>query len=387
MSDKTAPVQIDLSQPRTPRQYLRLFFSGFAMGSADVVPGVSGGTMAFILGVYETLINGIKSFNIRTVRLALRFDIKGIFEQIPVRFFLALGLGLASAVLLLANLLHDLLENQPTFIFAFFAGLILASILAINVKVKWSPQAAVALVVAALFAFFLVGIDTDSPDPVGDLLAALASGEGVAEAEAELVSALQANDAENIELRIESLKTTALAGLDTSEIEESLAEDVFQPSQLPTLFFSGMIAICAMLLPGISGSFILLILGQYAAALGAVRNFDIVSIAALGAGAVIGIIVFSRVISWLLKHYQNVTIAALVGFMVGSLRLIWMEAAKGVDVVSETGALDGGQWALALGLLLFGFLLVSLLDHLQSRSNPVFALFWHAPKADVGQQT
>jgi uncharacterized membrane protein len=342
--------------------------------------------MAFILGVYQTLINAIKSFDVSTVRMALKFDIRGIFEHVPVRFFLALGLGLVSAVLLLANLLHDLLENQPTFIFAFFAGLILASILAIIIKVKWSPQAAFALLAAAVFAFFLVGIDTSSPDPVGDLMAALESGAGEAEAEAELVSALQANDATDIQARIDSLKAAFAAGTDTAAIEESLNDDVYQPSQLPVLFFSAMIAICAMLLPGISGSFILLVLGQYTAALGAVRNFEILNIAALGAGAVIGIIVFSRVISWLLRHYHNVTIAALVGFMVGSLRLIWIEASNGVEIVSETGALSAGQWALALGLLVFGFLLVSLLDHLQSRTNPVFAPFWRAPKVDVGQK-
>ena len=381
-----APAQVDLSHPRTPRQYLRLYLTGFAMGSADIVPGVSGGTMAFILGVYETLINAIKSFDVRTVRLALKLDIRGIFEHVPVRFFLALGLGLVSAVLLLANLLHDLLEEQPTFIFAFFAGLILASILAINGRVKWSPAAAFSLIAAAVFAFFLVGIDTSSPDPVADLVAALESGTGVAEAEAALISALQANDATEIEPRIDSLKAAVAAGTDTSAIEESLNDDVYQPSQLPVLFFSAMIAICAMLLPGISGSFILLVLGQYTAALGAVRNFEILNIAALGAGAVVGIIIFSRVISWLLKHHQNVTIAALVGFMLGSLRLIWMEASKGVDVVSDTGALSAGQWALALGLLVFGFLLVSLLDHLQSRTNPVFAPFWRAPKVDVGQK-
>lgn len=380
-----APAQVDLSRPRTLRQYLRLYLTGFAMGSADIVPGVSGGTMAFILGIYETLINGIKSFDVRTIRMALKFDIKGVLRHVPVRFFLALGLGLVSAVLLLANLLHKLLENQPTFIFAFFAGLILASILAVNVKVKWSPQAAFALVAAAVFAFFLVGIDTEAPDPVGDLLLALETGEGVTEAEAELVSALEANNAADIEVRIESLTTAALSGLDTSEIEESLAEDVYQSSQLPTLFFSAMIAICAMLLPGISGSFILLVLGQYTAALGAVRNFELLNIAALGAGAAIGMIVFSRVISWLLRHYENVTIATLVGFMIGSLRLIWIEAAEGVEIVSETGALSAGQWALTLTLLLVGFLLVSLLDHLQSRANPVFGLFWRAPRVDVGQ--
>jgi putative membrane protein len=97
-------------------------------------------------------------------------------------------------------------------------------------------------------------------------------------------------------------------------------------------------------------------------------------------GAVIGIIAFSRILSWLLKHYENLTIAALVGFMLGSLRLIWMEAAKGVDVISDSGSLNGGQWGIVVFVLVIGFLVVSLLDHLQSRTNPVFAWAWRPGK-------
>jgi putative membrane protein len=337
--------QTDLSHPKTPGEYLRVFFSGFAMGSADIVPGVSGGTMAFILGIYETLINAIKSFNLDAIRKALKFDLEGVLNQIPFRFLIALGLGLGTAVLLISNILHGLLENQPTFIFAFFAGLIIASIVAIGIKVRWEPVAVVALVVAAAFAFVIVGFNADEP-------------ETVVETNTQLESA---------------------AAVETVEIEEA-----YVPSPPLTLFFSGMIAICAMLLPGISGSFILLILGQYAAVLGAVSNLHLVSIAAVGAGAAIGIIAFSRVISWLLKHHENVTIAALVGFMLGSLRLIYDEAVGGIDVITGGEAFDEAQWGLVALLLIGGFLLVSLLDHLQSRTNPVFAWFWKpAPGIDM----
>jgi putative membrane protein len=365
----------DLSQPRTLREYLRLYFTGFAMGAADIVPGVSGGTMAFILGVYETLINAIKSFDITAIRKALKFDVQGVMEHIPFRFLIALGLGVGSAIILLASLLHTLLEEQPTFIFAFFAGLIVAPILAIGIKVKWSPDAIAALLIAGVVAFVIVGIGAED-DPVDNLVTAVEDGAGVDSARADLIAALVSAKVENPSERAQALILAVESDQNVKAVEDALNEDLYQPSSPVTLFFSGMIAICAMLLPGISGSFILLILGQYTIVLYAVKTLDRVSVGAVGLGAAVGVIAFSRVISWLLKHYENATIAALVGFMTGSLRLIYSEASKGVDVVSADNALSGGQIALVVALMLFGFVLVSFLDHLQSRRNPVFAWIW-----------
>ncbi|MCA9913112.1 MAG: DUF368 domain-containing protein, partial [Anaerolineae bacterium] len=135
--------------------------------------------------------------------------------------------------------------------------------------------------------------------------------------------------------------------------------------------------ICAMILPGISGSFILLILGQYKFVLGAVRGRDIVSLIFVAIGAVVGLLAFSRVLSWLLKHYENTTIAVLVGFMLGSMRLILYRSTYIVNEETDVATalnLDSTQIAIALGLALVGFLLVSFIDHLQSRNNPVFRL-------------
>jgi putative membrane protein len=370
----------DLSQPGTPKEYLRLYFTGFAMGAADIVPGVSGGTMAFILGVYETLINAIKSFDITAIRKALKFDVQGVMEHIPFRFLIALGLGVGSAIILLASLLHTLLEEQPTFIFAFFAGLIVASILAIGIKVRWSPTAIAALLIAGVVAFVIVGIGAED-DPVDNLVTAVEDGEDVDSARADLISALVSAGVENPTERAQALILAVESDQDVKVVEDALNEDLYEPSPPVTLFFSGMIAICAMLLPGISGSFILLILGQYTIVLYAVKTVDRVSVGAVGLGAAVGVIAFSRVISWLLKHYENATIAALVGFMTGSLRLIYSEASKGVDVVSVDNALSGGQIALVVALMLFGFVLVSFLDHLQSRRNPVFAWIWKPASA------
>lgn len=384
MSDQTHQLQEDLSKPQSIREYLRLYFSGFVMGAADVVPGVSGGTMAFILGVYATLINAIKSVNLDSIRAALRFDIRRVLEIVPYRFMLALLLGIASAVILLANLLHTLLEEQPTFIFAFFGGLIVASIVAIGVKVRWSPVAMAALLVAAVFAFALTGFSAGGADPVGEMIDAVRFGteDDIMRAEAGLITALTQAEYPSASEEVAAFQAAIQSGEGQRLFKDAFDEALYVPSGTLVLFLSGAIAICAMILPGISGSFILLILGQYTVVIGAVKTFDLVTVGTVGAGAVVGLILFSRVLSWLLKNYENVTVAALVGFMLGSMRLIVSEASAGVRVVSDSGQLAGGQWLMVVGLVVFGFLLVSFLDHLQSRANPVFAWVWKPRPAE-----
>ncbi|MDW8297826.1 MAG: DUF368 domain-containing protein [Anaerolineae bacterium] len=299
----------DFSQPRTLRQFLRLYLTGVAMGAADVVPGVSGGTMAFILGVYSTLLNAIKSFNFKAIRLLLSLKIGELLRHISFFFLLALGAGILTAILALANALGTALEQQPTLVYAFFGGLIVASIISVALFLRWNLTAILALIAGALFAYWLVAL----PE---------------------------------------------LADADHS---------------FPTLFFSGAVAICAMILPGISGSFILLILGQYKFVLDAVRTLDIGSVLAVALGAAVGIIAFSRVLSWMLKHHYTVTVAALVGFMVGSLRRIWIEGERGLSKLGEIGA---SEVALIVGLFIIGFVLVSFIDHLQSGRNPLFVRLW-----------
>jgi putative membrane protein len=319
----------DLSRPSTAQEYIRIFLSGFAMGSADIVPGVSGGTMAFILGIYETLINGIKSFNIEAIKKTLAFfssdegkpknkpSLMDIVDHLHLRFLIALGFGLITAVIALSSLLEGWLSSQPTYIFAFFAGLIIASVFVIGLKVKWSIGTGISLLIGALVAFFIT-----NPE-LGTL------------------------------------------------------GDTFGNGPL-VLFISGAIAICAMILPGISGSFILLILGQYDFILRAVKERDVVSILFVGAGAGIGILIFSRILSWLLKRYENVTIALLVGFMVGSMRLIIFRATNLInEETNEVTAIriETNQIIIAAILALVGFVIVNLLDHMQTQNNPLFRIF------------
>ncbi len=307
---------------RTPTQSLRLFFTGIAMGTADVIPGVSGGTMAFILGIYEDLLNAIKSFNLEVARLALQFNYREVLEQIPWRFLLILLSGIGLAFFSLAHVVGWMQNNYPEFLFAFFFGLILASILAVGAMVRWLPRAVIAFIVGTIMAYLIVGL-----------------------------------------------------------IPLDISHDPL------TLFFSGMIAIMAMILPGISGSFILLILGQYDFVIEAVRSFDIVSILFVGAGSIVGIVGFSRVLSWLLRHYHQATVATLVGFMLGSLREIWPwkeVIATRINRHGETVPLiernilpnfASQEFVIALMLCILGFLIVTVLDHLQSGSNPVFRIF------------
>ena len=318
------PKHEDLSQPRTPAQYLRLFLTGFAMGAADIVPGVSGGTMAFILGVYQTLIDAIKSFNVEALRLALGLKIKQLRAHIPLRFLVAMGVGLLTAILLLSSFLSATLDDADgrALLFAFFFGLVLASILTIGVKVRWTGASSLTFVVGAAAAFIIVNVVPADAD-----------------------------------------------------------------HSAPMLFVSGMIAITAMILPGISGSFMLLILGQYDYVLTAVSERDLPPVIIVGLGAVVGIIAFSRVLSYLLANYYNRTVALLVGFMAGSLWKIypWKQCLESdLDrhgdfrcLVERNIAPDfgGESFVVAALLMLAGFVLVNLLDHMQTRENPLARMF------------
>jgi putative membrane protein len=321
----------DHSHPKTPRDYLRLFLTGFAMGAADLVPGVSGGTMAFILGIYEDLLNAIKSFNFHALRLALGLKFKELLEHIPLRFLIALGLGIGTAILLLSNALSTTLADPVgrVLLFAFFFGLVIASILAVWPHVRWSAPTFVALAIGTIVAFVIVNL------------------------------------------------TPAFA----------------EPAPL-NLFIAGMIAICAMILPGISGSFILLIMGHYDNVLNAVSNRDFVTVGIVAVGCAVGIVIFSRVLSWLLKRQYQITVAALIGFMIGSLWKVWPWKECVVSDLDRHGDLrclqemnllpqPGADLALAVGLMIVGFVVVSFLDHLQSGRNPLFSLFWRRTPAEA----
>lgn len=283
------------------------------MGAADIVPGVSGGTMAFIMGVYEDLLEGIKSFNIELIRKALSFDFKAVFTQIPWQFFICLGTGLVMAVGLLAGVLHKAYEVHRVELYAFFFGLVLASIVLLARGIRWNLQ------------------------------------------------------------RIAALVTGAVVGY--------LAVTIAPVEQLPSTFlvngFCGAIAITAMILPGVSGSFLLLILGKYDTAIRAVKEFDLLTLAPFALGAIIGILLFSRFLSWVLHRWHAVTVACLIGFMAGSLRKLfpWKEDVQTLVKDGETIVLRDkvivpefdAAFVQAVGLMVAGVLVILAIEWIRKR--------------------
>lgn len=286
------------------------------MGAADVVPGVSGGTIAFITGIYEELINSIKEINTGAVRLFFTGRWRSFWKQINGSFLLAVFAGIFISVLSLAKLLEYLLEHQPVLIWSFFFGLVLASSYVVSKKIgHWDYSRVVALIGGIGIAFYI------------------------------------------------------------TSVTPTTTSDAFW-----FVFLSGGLASCAMILPGISGSFILLLLGKYSFALHAVNNRIIPDLLLLGAGAVTGLILFANLLSWLLKKYHDATITVLVGFMIGSLNKIWpwKETLRTIVVEGETKPLveknilpslgnpDHQVW-LALLLAVIGIALILFIEIVLTR--------------------
>ncbi|MCK9269902.1 MAG: DUF368 domain-containing protein [Bacteroidales bacterium] len=240
-------------------KYLTLVIKGMAMGAADVVPGVSGGTIAFITGIYEELIFSIKSINLKSLKLLFRGRIAAFWKAINGNFLVSIVVGIGISILSLARLLTFILINYPELIWSFFFGLIVASAIYVAKQIKvWNASTWISLIAGIVVAYVI------------------------------------------------------------TEITPAETTDAWW-----FIFLSGAIAICAMILPGISGSFILLLLGKYTYIMAAVSNLEIGILVIFLAGAVVGIVSFSNVLAFLLKKYHNQTIALLAGFMVGSLNKVW----------------------------------------------------------------
>ena len=240
-----------------------LTLKGLCMGSADVIPGVSGGTIALITGIYEDLIHALKSIDATMVKKALDFDLKGALACVHIRFLLSLFAGIGIAIISLARLMNFLLNHYPVFTWSLFLGLIAASILAVSRKVaNWGPRTGISLVAGTAVAVFIVNL-----------------------------------------------------------------MPVTTPESLWFIFLCGIIAICAMILPGISGAFILLILGKYEFITATLKNpflsQNLVIIIIFCLGCLIGLLSFSRLLNYLLTAFHQLTMAFLTGLMVGSIPKIW----------------------------------------------------------------
>lgn len=304
---------------RTLTDYFRISFCGFAMGCADVVPGVSGGTMAFILGIYEELIDSIRSFtDVRILKLVITFQVKELMRIFPWRFLVSLGLGMVIAILSLAKALEWTLENHPVLLWSFFFGLVLASVFTLAKRVEnWKISTTIGTLLGSIAGYTIVG----------------------------------------------------MVPLET-------------PNTGLFLFFCGCIAICAMILPGISGSFILVLLGKYEYVLSAVNNRDFLVLFIFASGCGVGILSFAHVLSWLLKRYHEMTIAVLIGLLFGSLRKIWpwKETIKEIldrhgkpIPIEEINVIPAGNVIIPLLLLFGGFIVVFILERCALSKEPVSA--------------
>lgn len=285
------------------------------MGIAELVPGVSGGTIAFISGIYEELINSINNVNFSTLKTLQREGFKPFWTQLNGNFLLALFSGMLVSIVSFSKLIKWALEFHPVPIWSFFFGLVLASILFVAKGVKkWTLGSLLLLAASAVLAFFI---------------------------------------------------TT----LPPSENADSL----------PYLFMSGSIAICAMILPGISGAFILVLLGSYKTVIDAVDEKDFKILITVALGCLVGLLSFARLLKWMFNHHKNITLAILTGFIAGSLNKIWpwkevlstKTIGKKVIIIDESispFSFDGDpQLTMAIIAAIIGFSLIFILEKVASK--------------------
>lgn len=294
---------------RRIKDYAVLTLKGMAMGAADEVPGVSGGTIAFIAGIYDELINSIKSINMHSLKLLFTGKIAAFWKAVNGNFLFALLLGIAISVFSLAKLITYLLLNEPVLVWSFFFGLVLASTWFVTKDIKgWNWKTVAGFVGGAVIAYYI----------------------------------------------------TVATPAETS-------------TNLMFIFLCGAIAICAMILPGISGSFILVLLGKYFYVMEAVKTLDLVVLGVFAFGAALGITSFSRVLSYALKNFRNITLSVLSGFMLGSLNKVWpwKEVEKlvsdGHEVMIEHNIAPNTEVAEAVVLMLIGFILVYVLEKISAK--------------------
>lgn len=301
-----------------------LYLKGVAMGGADAVPGVSGGTIAFISGIYEELVESIRSFNGEALKLLARREFTGFWRHINGTFLCVLLAGIGTSLILLSRIILYWLVHYPEMLWAFFFGLIVASALMVGRKIsRWKGFVLLSVLLGTAFGYAV----------------------------------------------------TVIAPAET-------------PVTAAFVFLSGMIAICAMILPGISGSFILLLMGKYEYVLGALRDLHLPVILIFGTGAAVGILSFSHLLHWLLRRFHDLTVAFLTGIMIGSLNKIWPWKETLETVTSHSGKVKplvtrnvlpfdylevaGREPYLvpAVLLALFGFGLVMVLERMSGGVGP-----------------
>ena len=307
----------------TAKRLAGVYLRGVAMGAADVVPGVSGGTIAFITGIYEELIHSIKSFNVTALKTLFKEGPVACWQSVNGTFLLVLALGIVTSIISLAKLITVMLDQHPLLVWSLFFGLIAASCGHMFKQIKQHN--------VQTWALLLVGV----------------------------------------------LVAYGIAEVKPSEL----------PAEPQWVVMAGAISICAMILPGISGSFILVLLGMYAHILTAVHQADFIILGSFMAGAAIGLLSFANLLSWLLKHFHDATFSLLTGFLAGSLYLIWpwkhvlsfYQNSKGESLALEqVNVLPGSFYTLTgenpqiagcVTLMITGFLVVLVMEKIATKRN------------------
>jgi putative membrane protein len=300
---------------RTKSQHIFITLKGMAMGIAELVPGVSGGTIAFVTGIYEEFITSITNVNMATFQTLRKEGFIAFWKKLNGNFLLALFTGMLISILSFSKIISWLLENQPILVWSFFFGLVFASVLFVAKAIKkWNFISVILFIIGTAVAYYI---------------------------------------------------TTLPPSANTDS--------------LPFLFFSGALAICAMVLPGISGSFILVLLGSYKTILDAVNDKDFKIIITVALGTIFGILSFARLLKWMFANYKDITLAVLTGFILGSLNKIWpwkkvlevIKIGKKEIIIDENVspfAFEGDhQLLLASFLAILGFSLIFILEKVASK--------------------
>lgn len=296
------------------KDYSLLILKGMGMGAADVVPGVSGGTIAFIVGIYQELLDSIKSISKDSLKLLFTGKFPAFWKEINGNFLLSIVTGICISVFSLAKIITSLLVTHPILVWAFFFGLVLASTWFVSKDIRqWSWKTILSYIIGIAAAYYItVSTPTETPN------------------------------------------------------------------NLLFIFFCGAIAICAMILPGISGSFILVLLGKYFYIMEAVKSLNVMVMLVFTCGAFLGITTFARILSFALRKFHDITIAVLAGFMLGSLNKVWpwkktietyIDSHGVTKPLIETNILPDQLLWEAIGLMILGFAIVYFLEKLSTKEN------------------
>ena len=296
-------------------QYIANFFKGIGVGTANVIPGVSGGTIALITGIFERLIDALKSFNLTAVKLIFKGDFKGFIKHTDLWFLASVGCGVLAAILSIATLFEFLFAEYPIYLWSFFFGMILVSIYYVGITIeKYDWKVILSFIIGTAFALFI-----------------------------------------------------------------AFGTPAKENSNIFYLMICGAVATCSMILPGLSGSFVLVLMGNYQLIMiDAVNDLNLKILIPVAIGGVVGLLAFSHLLSWIFKNYRDITIAVLTGFILGSMPIIWPWKNDVITYFGSEAKVTGYEYyfpefniefATALVIILIGAALIVLTEKMAKKSK------------------